>query len=86
MTKSVSSPTYREFRLLLIEARKKAGLTQTDLAVKLSRPQSYVSKFEMGERRLDVIEFFDIARAIGFDPHHFLKRIAPGNRGTRPKK
>jgi len=71
VAKSVFTKKYDQFRQLLIQARKAAGMTQLELAAKLSRPQSFVSKFERGERRLDVIEFLDIARALGFDPAHF---------------
>ena len=76
MARSVFTKKYDQFRQLLIQARKDAGMTQIELAAKLSRPQSFVSKFERGERRLDVIEFLDIARALGFDPAHFLKKIS----------
>jgi transcriptional regulator with XRE-family HTH domain len=61
---------------LLVQARKDAGLTQSQLAIKLGRPQSFVSKFERGERRLDVIEFLDITHAIGVDAPRLLKRVA----------
>jgi transcriptional regulator with XRE-family HTH domain len=60
---------------MLITARKQAGLTQVEVADRLGRPQSYVSKYERGERRLDVIEFFDVAQAIEIDPFDFLKRL-----------
>ena len=60
---------------LLRDERKKAGLTQAKLAKKLRRPQSYVSKYERGDRRLDVIEFLEVARAIGFDPGEMLNRL-----------
>ncbi len=50
---------------MLIEARLAAGLTQVDLADRLHRPQSYVSKYESGERRLDVVEFLEVADGIG---------------------
>lgn len=59
------------FAELLKGARLEASLTQTALAKKLRRPQSYVSKYERGDRRLDVIEFLEIARVIGFDPFEF---------------
>jgi transcriptional regulator with XRE-family HTH domain len=54
--------------VILVEARQSAGLTQVALAKKLGRPQSFESKFEHGERRLDVIEFLDVTRAL-VDPH-----------------
>lgn len=46
-------------------ARKNARLTQTELAAKLGRRQQFVSKYESGERRLDIIEFLDVAKALG---------------------
>lgn len=73
MTKSVFSEKYDRFRQHLIEARKQAGLTQVELSERLSRPQSFVSKYERGERRLDVIEFLEVARAIEVDPLDFLR-------------
>ena len=60
---------------LLTAARTKAGLTQTALAKKLGRPQSFVSKFEAGERRLDVVEFLEVTRAIGVDPHRIIREV-----------
>lgn len=87
MSKSVFTGDYEGFRLLLIEARNSAGLTQIDLARKLGRPQSFVSKYERGERRLDVIEFLEVARAIGIDPRHLIRKLqqAPiAKRRTRP--
>jgi transcriptional regulator with XRE-family HTH domain len=59
----------------LVEARKKAGSSQAQLAAKLSRPQSFVSKYERGERRLDVIEFRTVAEALGLDPLRLLRRL-----------
>jgi transcriptional regulator with XRE-family HTH domain len=67
--------SYAAFTDLLKEERRKAGLTQAMLAKKLRRPQSYVSKYERGDRRLDVIEFVEVAQAIGFDPNEFLKKL-----------
>jgi transcriptional regulator with XRE-family HTH domain len=66
--KSVHTPEHRALRELLVEARDKADLTQQKLAKRLGRPQSFVAKYEGGERRLDVIEFITIARVIGADP------------------
>ena len=75
MKKALYERSYAAFTELLKEERKNAGLTQTALAKKLRRPQSYVSKYERGDRRLDVIEFIEVARVIGFDPHDFLRKL-----------
>ncbi len=64
MPKSVHTQQYRLLCELLIKARKKAGLTQAELGHRLRRPQSYVSKYENGERRLDVVEFLQVMRAM----------------------
>lgn len=66
---------YERFRALLIKARKDAGLTQEEVAERLQRPQSFVWKMENGVRRVDVIEFLEIARAIGFNPLKFLTEL-----------
>lgn len=71
MTSSLHTERYNSFRALLIEKRKEAGLTQAVVAERLGKPQSYVSKYEKGERRLDVIEFMDISDAIGFGTKSF---------------
>lgn len=63
-------------------AREGAGLTQAALAIRLARPQSYVSKYERGERRLDIIEFLDVAAAIGTDPVVLLRQVEK-RRGAR---
>lgn len=76
MTKSVFTTRYDQFRLLLIDARKAVGFTQAELAARLARPQSFVSKFERGERRLDVIEFLEVADAIGLEPLEFISKLA----------
>lgn len=75
MTKSVHTRNYRLFLELLIKARKDAGVTQEQLAKRLNRPQSFVSKCENGERRVDVIELLQILQSIGVEPIGFIKRI-----------
>jgi transcriptional regulator with XRE-family HTH domain len=60
---------------MLIESRKSTGLTQAELSAKLAKPQSYVSKYERGERRIDVIEFLQIARALELDVIAFLRKL-----------
>jgi transcriptional regulator with XRE-family HTH domain len=66
--KSAFSRRQKQFQEALADARERAGMTQAQLAARLGRPQSFVSKFENGERRLDVIEFLDVARALRIDP------------------
>lgn len=85
MTRSVFSSRYRHLRRLLIDARKQAGLTQDDLAQKLGKPQSFVSKYELGERRLDVVEFLGVTRALGVKPDTLLKQLvaATGDEAER---
>lgn len=73
--KSVFSYEYDIFRRCMIAARKEAQLTQATLAKSLKKPQSFVAKYEQGERRLDVIEFLLVARVIGVDPCAILKKI-----------
>lgn len=68
MAKSAFTRKHELFRQLLTEARQNAGLTQVALAKRLGRPQSFVSKFERGERRLDVVEFLEVARALNVSP------------------
>lgn len=75
MTKSAFSRKHAQLRKVLVEARREAGLTQVALAKKLGRPQSFVSKFERGERRLDVAEFLDVARALGIDPARTIEDL-----------
>ena len=75
MSKSLRTPRYNEFRSILIDARVKKGVTQAELGNKLNKPQSYISKYESGERRLDVIEFIDIANALGVNPTDVIKLL-----------
>ncbi|MBX9812089.1 MAG: helix-turn-helix domain-containing protein [Burkholderiales bacterium] len=60
------------FLAQLRAARKNAGVSQQALAKRLRRPQSFVSKYENAERRLDVVEFLQVAQAIGIDPHKVI--------------
>ena len=62
---SRSSPDYDQFLKRLRAARSKAGLTQTEAARRIGKPQSYVSKCESGERRVDVVELKAFARIYG---------------------
>ncbi|WP_425410069.1 helix-turn-helix domain-containing protein [Hyphococcus sp.] len=60
---------------MLIKERKAAGMNQTELAKALGQYQSFVARVESGERRVDVIEFLDLANAIGFDPKKAIAKL-----------
>ncbi len=60
---------------LLRQIRTEAGLTQTDVARRLGQPQSFVSKYESGERRLDVLELREVCRAVGVPLDQFVRRL-----------
>jgi transcriptional regulator with XRE-family HTH domain len=62
MSKSIHSSEYKTVIKKLREAREAAGLTQQEAAEKLGKPQSYISKIERGERRVDVVELSKIAK------------------------
>ncbi len=75
MGRSFHSPRYEFFRSLLIAARRKAGLTQVQVSKKLQRPQSFVAKYERGERRLDLVEFLEVCVALQVDPKRVLTAL-----------
>lgn len=75
MPRSQFSDAYRALVLLLIEEREAAGITQAKLSERLKKPQPFISKIETGVRRVDVVEFFAIARAIGVDPIELLTKL-----------
>ncbi len=64
-SKALQTKRYRAFLERLKRARLEAGLTQVEIAAKLGRPQTWVSKCELGERRVDFVELEDIAAACG---------------------
>ncbi|MEK7454344.1 MAG: helix-turn-helix transcriptional regulator [Pseudomonadota bacterium] len=65
--KGFQDERYRALIGKLINARKSSGLSQAELAIRLNRHQQFVSRYEIGERRLDIVEFIDISRALGVD-------------------
>ena len=78
MQKSLKSAEYARFIATLVAVRKNADVRQQALAKKLGRPQSFVAKYEGGERRIDVIEFVEIARALGADPVKLFRDFVAG--------
>lgn len=75
MKKSIASKEYKVFLKLLVDYREKAGLTQVQLAERLSETQSFVSKIERGERRVDVIELFELCQALEVSTDDFLAAL-----------
>jgi transcriptional regulator with XRE-family HTH domain len=74
---SWSSPTPRQriLQKMLREERLKAGLSQAELAQRLGRPQSFISNYEHSGRRIDILELFQLAEAIEFNPTAFLRKL-----------
>lgn len=66
---------YESLHKALVEARQSKGLTQTEIAARLGKPQSFVSKYENGERRLDVVEFLEVCQALAVKPNSILNKI-----------
>jgi transcriptional regulator with XRE-family HTH domain len=92
--KSISSKEYRVFLRELRATRERNGLTQIDVAARLNETQSFVSKCERGERRLDIVELREFCRAIGVSLTLFVRDLdqmlaslggsSPGRRRAEP--
>jgi transcriptional regulator with XRE-family HTH domain len=66
---------HNQLRDALLDARRKKGLTQVEVATLLNKPQSFVSKYESGERRLDVIEFLEVCKALKVSPATIIQQL-----------
>ncbi len=75
MTKSTHTPEYQRLVELLGETRRAAELTQQQVADRLGKPQSYVAKVEGAERRIDVLEFAALVKAMDSNPTVLLDRL-----------
>jgi transcriptional regulator with XRE-family HTH domain len=78
MTKTIYSAEYKLFLKTLRQVRKESGLSQTELANRLGQTQSFVSKCERGERRIDVVELRHFCRAMKVPLATFIKRLEAG--------
>jgi hypothetical protein len=76
MSRTLQSSRHQALKDFLVEKRKKAGLTQAEVAKKLRRYQSFVATVEGGQRKIDVVELLAFAEAIGFDPREAIKRLS----------
>jgi transcriptional regulator with XRE-family HTH domain len=75
LRKTLRSKGHKALIGLLVSTRERAGLTQRDLAARLKRPNSFVGRIEAGERRVDVIEFIEIARVMDADPRQLFAKL-----------
>jgi transcriptional regulator with XRE-family HTH domain len=75
MTRYTASEEQRQLRLLLRKIRMEAGLRQADMARLLKQSQSFVSKYESGERRIDFLELRQICRALKLSLEEFVRRF-----------
>ena len=85
MSRYTGSTEQSRLRRLLRQIRTDAGLRQEDLAVRLKQSQSFVSKYESGERRLDLLELQQICNAVGLSLEEFVRRFEGSTNETRPK-
>ncbi len=72
LSKTLGTSRHRALIAFLTAKRKDAGLSQTDLAKALGEYQSFVARMESGQRRVDVIEYENLARILKFDVHEFF--------------
>jgi len=75
MKKTIYSEESRVLTAWLRECRKRKGLTIRALAAELGVPHSWIGKVEIGERRLDVVEYVHLCRALGVDPLDGIKEL-----------
>jgi transcriptional regulator with XRE-family HTH domain len=80
MQKSITSRNYAHFLESLRKAREQAGITQEDMAARLGVTQSFVSKCERGERRMDIVELREFCKAMGITLERFVKQFEKGLR------
>ena len=75
VSKSSNNDAYKLFLGMLRQLRREKSVTQVALAELLGKPQSYVSKYELGERRIDLVEAIEICRALDTDFVAFVQRL-----------
>ena len=76
MEKSFYSDNYQYLIHRLKNERKRLGISQTALATSLNKPQSFISKIEIRERKIDVMEFIEISFAMGINPKELFNELA----------
>ncbi|MBX4927818.1 helix-turn-helix domain-containing protein [Rhizobium binae] len=76
MVKTLGTDRHKALIALLIEKREAAGLTQSDLAAKLGEYQSFVARLESGQRRVDVVEFLELADLLDFSASEAVEALS----------
>jgi transcriptional regulator with XRE-family HTH domain len=74
--RQLGTPRHESLRQLLIERRRKAGLTQQEVAARINRPQRFISRIERGLHRVTAVELIELSEALEFDPAAVIRRIA----------
>lgn len=83
MSRSAFTGLYRRMCGQLVQARKSRNLTQIELARQLGQHQSFVSKLERGDRRIDVVELLEILAVLGVDPASFVRELSQHRKKDR---
>lgn len=78
MVRSVHTDAYADMIAMLVRRRKALGVTQVELAERLGKAQPFISEIETRERRLDVLEFYALARALRVDPVELFGEVVGG--------
>jgi transcriptional regulator with XRE-family HTH domain len=86
MRPSIGTSEHKRLVALLRQIRIDAGLTQVDLAKKLREPQAFVSRYETGERRLDLLELREVCRAVGIDLKDFVREFEKADETRKAKR
>jgi len=82
---TIQTPLHAALVKVLIAQRIRAGLRQRDVAARIGKPQSAIARIELGQRRVDVVEFVQLAMVIGFDPARVLSHIVRAHGATRER-
>jgi transcriptional regulator with XRE-family HTH domain len=75
LAKTRRSKRYKALIGLLVARREAAGMTQSDLAARLGKSQSFIARLESGQRRITVVEFMTLAKILRFDPYKVISTL-----------
>ncbi len=75
MSKSIFDGAHAQLIEILMSARRRSGLTQAEVAAKVGKDQTFISLIERSQRRVDVLEFIALARAMGEDPQRLFAEV-----------